>query len=64
MRQYGRYLREQVGAGGLAGSTAITYWNYIVLFSAGASTRNLSPGITRASIDTQETTYQREVSVA
>ena len=32
MRQYARHLKEQVDAGMLAGSTAITYWNYIAAF--------------------------------
>ena len=32
MRQYARHLKEQVDAGELAGSTAITYWNYIAAF--------------------------------
>ena len=32
MRQYARHLKKQVDDGGLAGSTAITYWNYIAAF--------------------------------
>ena len=32
MRQYARYLKERVDEGDFAGSTAITYWNYISAF--------------------------------
>ena len=32
MRQYARYLKECVDEGDFAGSTAITYWNYIAAF--------------------------------
>jgi len=32
MHQYARHLKERVDEGALAGSTAITYWNYIAAF--------------------------------
>jgi len=32
MRQYARYPKERVDKGDFAGSTAITYWNYIAAF--------------------------------